>query len=537
MEEEKQLDFNQPFLSVRRYSPKVASEIEKKSKTRGNSLIRLLPLPDYKSDLKSGPVSHPGTVPFIWEHTPGRPKNEGKLPKLDVKQPPLTPNLPPGRASRIVKHQDSDQVSKGSSISSKSATKQKILKELVQENDSYDSDDGDETYQDALDTLSTAESYSMNCSASGLSVLDDQEETQPFGSFSSSDQRARDFMISRFLPAAKAIASESPQPLYTSRKPPVAQEEPQEVVLISKQRYSPLRQIVLSQYAQDYCEDEDGYEIDGSENNATKVCGIFPRFCFLNPLPELKMEGRVLSSAATHNGTRKEYARNSHREKKSVYSQFGFREEKVRTGSSKLSARESTEFDFGCAIPVVEKTLYVDSVHEVKSHSIEGRSSESLLDLPFTSYPDRSIDDIHMHITNHSNKIELTKPLEHEINNLDKNLWISSPKVAQCKKVLSDNSVMSNQENFDGTIQNPAYSTVQECSKGVSNGKTDLETQGQKRQGNQEAINLRVPLSLPSPKAPSESWLKRTLTTISSSNVTAKIPAPSRIAKYYSNNT
>ncbi|KAI9086649.1 hypothetical protein K1719_031243 [Acacia pycnantha] len=458
MEEEKQLDFNQPFLSVRRYSSKVASETEKKSKTRGNSSIRLLPLPAYKSDLKSGPVNHPGTVPFIWEHTPRRPKNEAKLPKLDVKQPPLTPNLPPGRASKIVKHQDSDQVSKGSYISSKSASKQKILKELMQENDGYDSDDGDETYQYALDTLSTTESYSMNCSAT------------------------------------KAIASESPQPQYTSRKPLVAQEEPQEVVLVSKQRYSLLRQIVLSQYAQDYCEDEDNYEIDGSENNAAKVCRIFPRFCFLNPFPELRKEGRVLSSAATHNGTRKEHARNSHWEKKSVYSQFGFREEKVRTDS------------------------------------IKDRSSESLLDFPFTCCPDRSIDDIHMHITNYSNKIALTKPLEHEINNFDKNLWISSPKVAQCKKVLSDNSVMSNQENFDGTIQNPAYSTAQEWSKGVSNGKTDIEIQCQKRQGNQEAINLRLPLSLPSPKAPSESWLKRTLPTISLSNVTAKIPAPSRIA-------
>lgn len=317
--EEKQLDFNQPFLSVRRFSPKVASETERKNKTiRKNSSIRSLPFPSYKSELKSGPISHPGNVPFIWEHTPGRPKNEGQKLQtlLGIKQPPITPpNLPPGRVTK-----DSDQVSKGTGSISKSATKKKILKEMMQENDSSNSDDDeDEAYQDALDTLSTSESYFMNCSASGLSVKDDQEETQSFGSFSS-DQHARDFMIGRFLPAAKAMASVSPP--YASRKALVRQEEPghvEEVVVVRRQRYSPIRQIILSQYAQDIGEgegeDEDDTESDGCENIATKVCGLFPRLCFLNPFPELRMEGRVLSSAAygiqaksstTYNGTGKE---------------------------------------------------------------------------------------------------------------------------------------------------------------------------------------------------------------------------------------
>ncbi|XP_028807679.1 uncharacterized protein LOC114762374 isoform X2 [Neltuma alba] len=572
--EEKQLDFNQPLLSVRRFSPKAASETEKKSRNRSNSSIRLPPLPAYKSDLKSGPVSHPGAVPFTWEQTPGRPKNEGKLPKLDIEQPPLTPNLPPGRAS--VEHQASGQVSKGSAIS-KSATKLKILREALQETDSSDSDNGDEAYQDAIDKLSTTESFLMNCSASGLSGLDDQE-TQPFGSFSS-DQQARNFMIGRFLPAAKAIASGSPQ--YASRKPPVEQEEPRqvkEVVLLSRQRYSPLRQIVLSQHAQDIgegeSEDEDDNESDGSETNATKVCGLFPRLCFLNPLPELRMEGRVLSSAAygmpaksstTHNGARKEHARTSHRENKSVYSQFGFREERAkngidrqRRGVSRLSACESIQGDLGRTSPVVEKTLYIDSVHKVKSHSnsssseMKGQTNHTLD--PFeTAIQDSGKCKKPSIVPRSSESLDLpfpcclTKPLEHEID-LGKNLWVSSPKVAQCKKTLSDNSVISNQENFDGPIQNPApwrrsrlagddlrsllaaHSTDQECLKGINNGKTDPENQCQKRPDNQETNNLRLPLSLPSPKAPSESWLRRTLPTISSINVTTKIPAPLRIA-------
>ncbi|XP_054811880.1 uncharacterized protein LOC129313068 [Prosopis cineraria] len=313
------------------------------------------------------------------------------------------------------------------------------------------------------------------------------------------------------------------------------------------------------------------------------------------------MKDRVLSSAAhgmqaksstTHSGARKEHAITSNKEKKSVYSKFGFGEEKVkngidqqRRGSSKLSAFESTQCGFRCASPVVEKTLYIDYVHKDKLHSnssssamkgqtnhtwdpfktsikdsgnckkisIDPKISESL-DLPFNCCPCRSSNDVQMHVTNHSNKLELekqssTEPLEHEIDSA-KNSAISNPQVAQCSKTLSDNLVIRNQENFDGPVQNPASwrgsrlagdvevdlkslvaarSTDQECSKRVSDGRTDLENQCQKRLGNQDEINLRLSFSLLSPKAPSDSWLKRTLPIISSSNAIAKIPACCRI--------
>ncbi|TKY66761.1 dentin sialophosphoprotein isoform X1 [Spatholobus suberectus] len=195
--EEKQLDFNQPLLSVRRISSTVASENDNKSKP-DKSLPKLPPLPFYKSELKSGPVSNPGTVPFVWEKTPGRPKNEGKLQMLAVERPSVAPKLPPGRVLKV-ERQDSDKVPKGASVTQSKTgigvsdsqrvasldnkvTKHESLKEVIEEKASSGSDDGDETYLDALDTLSRTESFFMSCSVSGLSEWDDQE-VQPSGDF------------------------------------------------------------------------------------------------------------------------------------------------------------------------------------------------------------------------------------------------------------------------------------------------------------------------------------------------------------------
>lgn len=338
--EEKQLDFNQPLLSVRRFSPTVASENDNKRKTDKSSAKRP-PLPSYKSELKSGPVSNPGTVPFVWEKSPGRPKNESKLQTRPVERPFETPKLPPGRVLKVEQQQDFDnKVPKGTSVTQSRTettvsdsqsvssldnkmTKNEGRKEVIQGKESPGSDNGDETYLDALDTLSRTESFFMNCSVSGLSEWDDQK-VQPSKSFSA-DQQARDFLIGRFLPAAKAMASETPHVQYASRKPLVTltQEQPRLVrKAASGAKSRPVDQKwqkVLPHYAQDTNWEESEGESDDNdryENYAPKVCGLFPRFCLLNPIPGLRMEDdRILSSAvhgvqgksiASHRRTAKE---------------------------------------------------------------------------------------------------------------------------------------------------------------------------------------------------------------------------------------
>jgi len=332
--EEKQLDFDQPLLSVRRISSTVASENENKRKP-DKAVPKRPPLPFYKSDLKSGPVSNPGTVPFVWEKTPGRPKTESRPQAQAVEGPSVAPKLPPGRVLKA-DQQDSDKVPKVTSVTQPrtecsvsdsqhaaslddKVTKHESPKEVIEKENSG-SDNEDETYLDALDTLSRTESFFMSCSVSGLSEWDDQE-VQPSGSFSA-DQQARDFMIDRFLPAAKAMASETPSLQHHSRKPLVTLQQPKLVrKVVTGANARPLNekwQKVLPHYAQDIGREESEDESDdndGYENYAPKVCGLFPRFCILNPVPGLRMEGKIPSSkgqgvqnkaTASHRRTAKE---------------------------------------------------------------------------------------------------------------------------------------------------------------------------------------------------------------------------------------
>ncbi|KAD7117230.1 hypothetical protein R6Q59_006193 [Mikania micrantha] len=91
--ESKRINFNRPLISVRRFSPKLAGS--RKEARRKNET-------SYKSEWYSGPLRNPGTVPFEWEQTPGRPKDETKTQK-----PHDVPNPPPGRIFKPIK-QDFD---------------------------------------------------------------------------------------------------------------------------------------------------------------------------------------------------------------------------------------------------------------------------------------------------------------------------------------------------------------------------------------------------------------------------------------------
>ncbi|CAH1421662.1 unnamed protein product [Lactuca virosa] len=75
----------------------VSSQKDSKRKN-GNSLPTISPSPSYKS----GPLRNPGTVPFVWEHTPGKPKDETKTQK-HIKY--LVPKPPPGRISKPKKQE------------------------------------------------------------------------------------------------------------------------------------------------------------------------------------------------------------------------------------------------------------------------------------------------------------------------------------------------------------------------------------------------------------------------------------------------
>ncbi|KAL2476660.1 Protein of unknown function (DUF688) [Abeliophyllum distichum] len=351
--EDKQLNFNQPFLSVRRFSPTVTSEKEDKHKTE-NSLHGIQRLPPYRSELKSGPVSNPGAVPFVWEQKPGRPKEEIKPQTQNSSdRPPIAPKLPPGRSPKA-NQQDSDKVSATASV-----TKSQLrnvthdvqsfpsmldrnknfenFKETIQDEESSDSGDSEEAYVDALDTLSRTESFFVNCNMSGLSGFDDLD-MKPSGSFST-DPQMQEFMMGRFLPAAKAMASETPE--YIPKKQPVLREQPRQIkkkvngdkTLL---RYGPSFADRYAQYhdndgGDDDDDDDDDYHQGG---NFSTVCGLLPRFCFksslclLNPVPAMSVRTRVprspanrmqarSSSAGSFSGTENEQSNSDTSQRKS----------------------------------------------------------------------------------------------------------------------------------------------------------------------------------------------------------------------------
>lgn len=585
--ENKQLNFNQPLLSVKRFSSTAASEKDDKRKT--NKFVPKIPrLPSYKSDLKSGPVGNPGTVPFLWEQSPGRPKGESKPRTPPIERPPVAPKLPPGLISKA-KIQDSDvpsvtkypeKVHKGSqSVPSlyKNSTKLESSKATIKE-EKADSRDGDEEYQDALDSLSRTESFFLNCSVSGISGLDGPD-VKPFGTFAT-DPQTRDFMMGRFLPAAKAMASETPSetPQYAPRKQPVVWDQPREMKkkVVGGDKQPPLRYSnIASHYAQENVEEESDDEYDENERLSAKVCGFLPRFCLknslclLNPVPGMSVRTRVPMSPASRTQTssssggscsemdneharvspfQKHSARESNQitlqssnnlegsalyrrlqgsemsENHSDSLQLPFSEQKGFTSIQRdvksagvngfishtegprsfkeLLADGSKDGEVNSGSPMVEKTLYIDILHKVESPK---RNSLS----PDTKGLSREND---CKVLARSNEMEEFKDIE--------NLSIADEEVE-----LQPNIQKSNQGVRVDRVKGhhgPDQDSYQDFkSKLPGNNNQDFEARQPPKAENLENFHrgrIELPAPPPLPKSPSDSWLGRTLPSISSKN-------------------
>jgi len=319
-----QLDFNAPLMSMRRIT---GSPIENETvdyKVDGTLNWSGMP-PIYRSELKSGPLRNPGTVPFLWEQSPGRPKDEERVKATHNAPTPRAPRLPPGRTLTIKQsHTKSADVSSngdaknnehGNRISSNgfqqsnshpnaeskiSANSDHAFASSIKgksngtvsnrpysvnpfsQNHAYedglDMEDCDD-FSDALETLSQTETCTVACSVSLVSGMEDQDLRSKSRFV---DPQTRNFMIDRFLPAAKAMASESPQ--QTSRRPPVHDltlslnkgRENREPLPFQSRPYIMKREIK---------EEED----DEISSFTPKACGFFPwrlrnAFCHLNPV-------------------------------------------------------------------------------------------------------------------------------------------------------------------------------------------------------------------------------------------------------------
>ncbi|PKI62889.1 hypothetical protein CRG98_016726 [Punica granatum] len=423
MEEDKRLDFNQPFLSVRRFSPAVPPpEAKDKSRKTKRTLPKVPQPPPYRSELKSGPLRNPGTVPFTWEKSPGRPKCEGKSLNHTQQKLPGAPKLPPGRTP----DPKQDESSKASSDCAKDircwdhvladniVAKQERPDQSTELGTTSAVEDGEETYYDAPDNLSRTESFFYNCSISGLSGLDGSD-LRSSGRFAT-DPQVQDFMMGRFLPAAKAVASETPAHSYAQKKqpqPPVAREQPRLRVKkasdVNKQH--PLYQFnpsflsrVTGQISGFESEEDDDTE---PESSTLKVCGLLPRFllkssfCISDAGPDMgvrnveKRNGKSKTSR-TNQSTHQRDSRNVEVSAKNQHllehgnlpGEIGssiphssFQEEKGAqekgcTSFRDLLANDGDEWksSSGSRGPMVERTLYIDSLRTINSRSSDTSS-------------------------------------------------------------------------------------------------------------------------------------------------------------------
>nr|BAB61195.1 P0460E08.2 [Oryza sativa Japonica Group] len=207
-------------------------------------------LPYHKADLNSGPVRHPGAVPFVWEQRPGQPKSVrtrrappspttashpqplehgvedeidgspyhdalgehyvGILHGVDASPACSRTGAPAPAPARDEKRA---QVAEAAVLQAKKeVTEKQVVSVAAVLRKGDDDDDDEERFSDALDTLSRTESFTVNCSVSGLSGMPEPTSRAAAGA----EAGVRGIMMDRFLPAAQAVAIGSPQ--YTFRK-------------------------------------------------------------------------------------------------------------------------------------------------------------------------------------------------------------------------------------------------------------------------------------------------------------------------------
>ncbi|KAI4365171.1 hypothetical protein MLD38_021181 [Melastoma candidum] len=294
--EERRLNLNTPLLSVRRNLSSAGTLTSLKLRTAENSRQKIR-----NGNCSMDPVTEPVSVPFTWEQVPGRAKDDGECEVLLANETlPATPVLAARNSMSVYddclekEFRDISQMEKGLVVTNKD----------------------DDVYSDAVDTMSLTGSVSIGCNMSGLSGSDGHAMKRS-GTFSA-DTLTRDFMMGRFLPAARAMAMASESSLHcTSRnrhllltEQPHDVEQPQASAIKSR---TPSRQhnMEIMQYftqalpqTESSEEEEEEEEVEGgaaaNEDHGRynrmpgKGCGLLPQLCFrsslrlLNPVPGLK---------------------------------------------------------------------------------------------------------------------------------------------------------------------------------------------------------------------------------------------------------
>ncbi|PON77013.1 hypothetical protein PanWU01x14_030220 [Parasponia andersonii] len=554
-------------------------------------------------------VTEPVAVPFNWEQIPGRPKDGNAAVPRPQEEASVTPRIPPGKVLEPKKQQldvdyhaykaDFRPQIKAYSFNANVAELKYSKEGMTDDRELEDEDD--DVYSDALETLSSKESASLNCSASGLSGSESAGLGRPSGTFST-DPQTRDFMMKRFLPAAKAMALEPPR--YAMKKQAVAvQEQPREVkkvIGMEKKLLNDEKVPNLVQQCGDYQEEEeeseeDIDEYDNSRNIPARGCGLFPRLCFrnslsiLNPVPGLKVRTTTTRKIFYNQSDKKSVKKVSDSTYKPK-SNCGFRSAELQEVENKWIGKSKSNCGFRSAeLQVVEKKWVGESRRLTYSGDLGRRSSRSpplrhsraTSISPYRNRPSQSpfrrasflgvpkeenvkASDIRPNLyirtskfqdisTNHRNKfgsLSMSPAVEKTlyvdtVNNAEtsyKNSGFLDTK-AQLKSasedfeqlleargveeqtclesIFQDIKCLNNASKQSSLFGDSELGLTKEFSEMVSKGGNLDEDRDQILKEDSENVNasfVQSPLPPPLPKSPSESWLWRTMPSISLRN-------------------
>nr|GMD93152.1 uncharacterized protein LOC109171415 [Ipomoea batatas] len=327
--EKTKLNLSVPLISVRRINSNVRysegvnrKNVENPQPNRQQQEQQPLCVP--KSDCELSEVTKPVAVPFCWEQAPGKRRGENGGKVYPCEDASTMPRLPPGRkpdSRRFYScerpcHEDSFRFqTEPLALENHAAIMDSLVESMLAKGE-FDVE-GRECASANPDVLD--ESLSLNCSVgdlSGCQGLDVEEEgrddVKPFGAISA-DSHSRDFMMSRFLPAAKAAVLEPPQfvpknDLLVTEHPRLVKET---VVGVERKplakKYEPYVMSYYSDYEGDVVtenEDETNDNMSTDQHKRSrKFWKLFPRLSvksslgMLNPFPGTKSKSQAPTSS------------------------------------------------------------------------------------------------------------------------------------------------------------------------------------------------------------------------------------------------
>ncbi|GAU39867.1 hypothetical protein TSUD_69150 [Trifolium subterraneum] len=476
------LNINAPLMSVRRSICTPTSSTESKRKILLENSAQALCY--YKSDMTQDQVTEPVAVPFNWEDMPGRPKFESKF-RSSSKSNSL---------SDIVNKVDYDK-----------GLEDEKLKNLEEDDDDNDDDD----FSDAVETLSSTDSFCVS-GVSGLDNLDGKKCRT-----STDDKQDQEFMMNRFLPAAKAMTLQPHQ--HAPRKQSVLLQQPS-TKLVSDEKKSVVNNRHITdiipytgQYGEDEAEEEEesDHETDDYANISAKGCGLFPSsciknsLCLLTPMPETKLENQIpMLSFSEAEKSNKSSQFSSHRSGPSIKKAWdAIHRSKSSFGASSSGMHEARKKWTSDSFRRSGATAI--GVSSFRSKSQSQAENNQFRKLKFPSQGHESFQEVQSQgAKRSSNSRNLS---------MEKTLYIDTAS-SKAERIITDQEI--NQESMSLQL---VQSSFDKDTK-INNKQIVLVDDGSEKT---DAKCVRHLLSPPLPKSPSESWLCRALPLVSLKNSSA----------------